>query len=382
MKKLIIAIMLFCATGAFAAGEHQVATSQAYVAEELDTRQNKFDKLGSNTAMTYSGSIDGVVGSRAITGTLGAETNTSDTSLPTVGGVNKKLAGQQDTLNFPADTILMNTGMAGAPTTKAIYDDSGSYNAQTDALIDAATFNAAMQNAINSELVCAVRKDPNDPTSPCYLFDIVTPTTNLIIPDTYTRLEYLESTETQYIDTGILSTNNIGVAVKYAFTKLKAFTHIFGTMGPHYYLGIESSGQNMVASYGPTAGNVVMQVPISDVVIEKPYELNVNFYNSGMAEFVGIGSVKLAPKNFSGSLTMRMSEANGGGGRVNARIYYMRMTDGTTLVRNFIPAKRNSDGKLGMYDTVTNTFFTNAVTSGADFIAGPELSSNIYLPMK
>ena len=210
MKKIFVvfSLMFFCVTGAFAAGEHQVATSQAYVAEELDTRQDKFQKLGSNTAMTYSSSTDGVVGSRAITGTLGAETNTSDTSLPTVGGVNTKLAGQQDELNLPADTVLVNTGVSGTPTTKAIYDDSGSYNTQTDALIDAATFNAAMQSAINSELVCAVRKDPNDPTSPCYLFDIVTPTTNLIIPDTYTRLEYLESTGTQYIDTGILPNQN------------------------------------------------------------------------------------------------------------------------------------------------------------------------------
>ena len=175
MKKLIICLMLFCATGAFAAGENQVATSQAYVAEELATRQDNFQKLGADTAMTYSGSTDGAVGSRTITSNLGAETNTSNTSLPTVGGIDTKLATQQDKLDFSANTVLVNTGVAGTPDAKAIYDDTDSYATQQNALIDAATLNAAVQTAINSELVCAERKDPNDPNSPCYLFDIVTP---------------------------------------------------------------------------------------------------------------------------------------------------------------------------------------------------------------
>ena len=56
------------------------------------------------------------------------------------------------------------------------------------------------------------------------------------------------------------------------------------------------------------------------------------------------------------------------------RIYYLQITDGMNTVRNFIPARRNSDGVLGMYDTVSNTFFTNAGTG--EFIAGPM----VYLP--
>jgi hypothetical protein len=36
------------------------------------------------------------------------------------------------------------------------------------------------------------------------------------------------------------------------------------------------------------------------------------------------------------------------------------------LVRDFIPAVRDSDSKPGFYDLVTNQFYTNA-GSGADF---------------
>ena len=56
-------------------------------------------------------------------------------------------------------------------------------------------------------------------------------------------------------------------------------------------------------------------------------------------------------------------------------IYYAKIWNNDVLVRNFIPAKRNSDNVFGMYDTVTNTFFTNQGTG--DFIAGPVAS---YIP--
>ena len=178
MRKFIIAIIcVFGVAGAYATGENERVTSMGYVNEELDTRQDKFDKLGANTAMTYSGSNNGEIGSRAITGDLGAESNTSNTAIPTVGAVDTKLENKQDELDFPANTVLVNTGTAGEPATKGIYDDSGLYATQQDALIDAATFNAALQTAINSELSCAQRKDPNDPTSKCLLFNIFAPTT-------------------------------------------------------------------------------------------------------------------------------------------------------------------------------------------------------------
>lgn len=56
------------------------------------------------------------------------------------------------------------------------------------------------------------------------------------------------------------------------------------------------------------------------------------------------------------------------------KVYYLQITEGMNLVRNFIPARRDSDGVLGMYDTVTNTFFTNSGTG--NFIAGPM----VYIP--
>lgn len=54
----------------------------------------------------------------------------------------------------------------------------------------------------------------------------------------------------------------------------------------------------------------------------------------------------------------------------NLSVYYCKIYDNGTLIRNFIPAKRNSDNVLGLYDIVNSKFYTNAGTG--TFIAGPE----------
>lgn len=46
-------------------------------------------------------------------------------------------------------------------------------------------------------------------------------------------------------------------------------------------------------------------------------------------------------------------------GAINIRIYYAKIWDGGTLIRDFIPAVRNDDGAIGMYDQVNDVFYTN-----------------------
>lgn len=53
---------------------------------------------------------------------------------------------------------------------------------------------------------------------------------------------------------------------------------------------------------------------------------------------------------------------------VSARLYFCKIYDNGSLVRNLIPAK-NSSGTLGLYDAVNNVFYTNAGTG--TFTAGP-----------
>ena len=383
MRKLILAIIcVCCATGAYATGENERVTSMGYVTEELDTRQDKFQKLGADTAITYSGTTDGAVGSRTITGDLGAESNNSSTAIPTVGAVDAKLENKQDELDFAANTVLMNTGTAGEPTAKGIYQSSGDYNSQTDSLVDAATFNAALQNAINSELSCAQRKDPNDPNSKCLLFNIFAPTQNRIIPAEYTRLEYISTGNTvsvnnPYINSGVNLANGVKLELDIKFNN-STKSQYNGTYAQETRLdvGLHYSGK-FVMNYGATN--------ITDITADTArHTFIIDTYNL-------YWSIDNHRENYPTNITVNNSPIYIGGRQDSGgdliythtaeNIYSAKIYMNNSIVRNFIPAKRNSDGKVGLYDTVTNTFFTNIVTSGNDFIAGPELSSNIYLPM-
>ena len=46
-------------------------------------------------------------------------------------------------------------------------------------------------------------------------------------------------------------------------------------------------------------------------------------------------------------------------------VYYVRIYDGNKLLRDFIPVRRRSDGKIGLLDTVENKFYTSS--NGIEF---------------
>ena len=272
------------------------------------------------------------------------------------------------------DTVLINTGVAGEISTKKIYNSTQSFGTQTDALVTAETFNAAVQNAIDNEFVC-IESIPEG----CLLYQIRPVTPKQTFPTGYTRLEYIESTGTQHIDTGISPSQNTGMSIKYAFTQFLPATYLFGSFTPHFYLGINSLGTGMVMSYGAGSGNVVLLVPVANISTNTIYTANMNMYNSHMVEFVGLaGPNQLAEKSFYNKSTHIWLFSVSGTYRAYGRIYSVQITDGANLVRDFIPARRNSDNVLGMYDMVSDTFFTNAGTG--TFIAGPDVNSNLYLP--
>ena len=97
--------------------------------------------------------------------------------------VDVEIATKQDKIaaNNGAAQVLTNTGTAGEYGTKNIYDSTGSYAAQSDALIDAVTMNTAVQNAIDSEFQC-VEYNPNDPND-CWLMQIYNQDVNISITD-------------------------------------------------------------------------------------------------------------------------------------------------------------------------------------------------------
>ena len=93
---------------------------------------------------------------------------------------------------------------------------------------------------------------------------------------------------------------------------------------------------------------------------------------------VNIGSVTVAEIPTSGVSVYLLhvhTSGNNSWTPLKARLYQTKMWDNDIMVRNFVPAKRNSDGVIGMYDLAdTNpatAFHTNAGTG--TFTAGPTM---------
>ena len=84
--------------------------------------------------------------------------------------VDSKLGEKQDIIqeNDGTTQVLTNTGTAGEYGAKGIYDANGEYVAQTQNLVDAATMNTAVQNAIDSEFQCVEWDNHGE----CLLLDI------------------------------------------------------------------------------------------------------------------------------------------------------------------------------------------------------------------
>lgn len=190
-------------------------------------------------------------------------------------------------------------------------------------------------------------------------------------PEGYTRLEYLQGDGSAYIDTGFIPNQDTiyKCRVSNTFTGTQAFMGISGGGG---LFGIEqqSSGNLLFAQYYTTGSTsrMVADIAGNDGII-RDFELRKNeFYINNTL----IGSN--TAKTFTGTVTTKLFTQNPSSSISKVKIYFAQIYNDTTIVRNFVPAKRNSDNKPGMYDLVNDVFYVNQGTG--EFVMGSELYLN------
>lgn len=201
------------------------------------------------------------------------------------------------------------------------------------------------------------------------------------LPEGYTELEYIQSTGTQYIDTGLSATYGAQYIVKAAFTSLDNTDQMLMgslTSGNGMYFGVDTQNRSYVR-VGRIDDNAVGNVLSENTVYT--FDVSLVSGNSVIKVLDSLGTIlhQLTVLSDVGLNNVNMflfaeQFQNVGNRSSKARIYSAQIYNNSNMVRNFIPASRNSDNVLGMFDTVSQTFFTNAGTG--TFIAGPEA----YIP--
>ena len=194
------------------------------------------------------------------------------------------------------------------------------------------------------------------------------------LPDGYTKLQYIEATGTQYIDTDYIPVSTeFKVQTKIVpLTYANSVNMILGTVNQStldVFLvnnQIIYAGANNDCIYNSGASLVNKTVVINGVFSSTTPRrhlygtINGNSYNV---------TTDTNPINTSAANSkISIFRHNGDNYRGAMKMYYLKVYDNGTLVLNLIPAK-NSNNVVGMYDTVTKTFFTNSGTGS--FGAGP-----------
>lgn len=182
------------------------------------------------------------------------------------------------------------------------------------------------------------------------------------LPNGYKRLEYIQSSGTQYVDTGVKPDQTYTLEVKYQTAQ---------TSGGGISVSDQSWQSNGFGIWSNTAvfGN---QTPPQNVTLYGADPIEVTLNQGGLvvngeqvwtptaATFMAGANMTICALNRNGSIAEKLT----------GKIYYVRLLSSGQAVRDFVPCK-NASGAIGLYDTVEGQFYANAGTG--TFTAGPEI---------
>jgi len=211
------------------------------------------------------------------------------------------------------------------------------------------------------------------------MFILSAPATTL--PNGYTELEYIKSVgEYKWIDTGYVpSAEKTRIVSKVDFLGEHLDNKLFnaGAWLQDLYqvarLDNASEHDNKIRIYYYTNGNPTYDTTSSFTEQSNPVFID---FNKTVLNINGNTVHIFSNKNQTSSTTLRIFY-NTGIGQNDINLYYFKIYDNDTLVRNFIPAKHGDE--IGLYDLVENKFYTNA--GSGTFIAGPVVNTCTYTTM-
>ena len=189
------------------------------------------------------------------------------------------------------------------------------------------------------------------------------------LPEGYTRVEYIQSSGTQYIDTGI--SGNATIKITAQASTIKGSSQALLSSTPTAQGGTWFGEFTTNQKWGIGSGDGLSTIaPTTKMTAE------LTFNGSGCSGTINNESVTRSATITQGAWTIG---AGVSGTTLNypfsGKIWECQITQNNTIVRNFIPCK-NPSNVIGMYDTVSKTFFGNSGTG--DFVASTTEYPYIY----
>ena len=201
----------------------------------------------------------------------------------------------------------------------------------------------------------------------------------------YQRLEYLEASGTQYIDTGhrITSPN---FKAELEFSSSVAGSGTLGHFGGNqdalngHAANFKENKFGLWVAFAGSEGNSTGSKITAGGTFNADVVKHITYEFSGNTRYLNVDG-STASGTFEGSIisanTYRLFSNGCVGGcndsLLNGRIHWFKVYENDNLIFDFIPVRRVSDNELGMYDQVSGTFFGNNGTGV--FTAGTVLET-------
>lgn len=195
------------------------------------------------------------------------------------------------------------------------------------------------------------------------------------VPSAYTRLEYIEGTGTQYIDTGYRPNETTKIVLVVSTEDETHDKPLFGAR-------IDSSAaEKFVCWFNPQNS----LCPIINIGSYGTFNFRTGIsttdkhtfsLENGAVSFDGVTKTFNKTNAFTTTCNLILFGLNNNGSidgrKFYGRVYECQIYDNDVMVRNFFPYK-SSDGKVGMFDLVNEKFYPNAGTGS--FVAGASLET-------
>lgn len=187
------------------------------------------------------------------------------------------------------------------------------------------------------------------------------------LPEGYTQVEYIQSSGTQYIDTGFKPNQDTRVVCKAQYTDISGSFCLFGarySVSERRYDFLVTSKQ-FFSEYNSNSGSYTT-LPATTDVLEIDKNKNVTTIN-GVTHSTHNYVAFQAPCNM---LLFAENTNNSPHLQAKAKIYCFQIYDNGVLARDYVPCK-NSGGVFGLYDLANDVFYQNA--GSGTFAAGEEV---------
>ena len=177
------------------------------------------------------------------------------------------------------------------------------------------------------------------------------------LPSGFTKLVYIQSSGTQYINTGFKPNNNTRVVMDLLYTGNENISNEFGAWNSSNnaaFICLTTGQNNLYPFYGNTSKQVSANRTVRHTVDMDKNVVKMN----------GTTMITFDQMSFQCTYPMFLCCFNNAGATENmtsVRIYSCQIYDNDVLVRDFVPCI-NASGEIGLFDLVNRQFYGNAGT--------------------